>query len=537
MRERIGQFIDWMGKWFEAHPRILALSLGLLTALGFEPFGLWPFALAGIGGFVALIAHARTNKSAFVLGWLFGWSQFAFSNSWMAHAFTFQSEMPVFLGWLAAPLLSLYLAIYPGLAAFLAFWITNKVAARRVKALGFVFVLSATWILTEWLRGWVLTGYPWNPLGIVFLGGYQQPGIASISAFTGTYALSGLAVMLAGLFWWLNEVRQRLPAITLLVALIVAMGTPSSPVERGTVNYTVVQPDVRQEVLNDPAYFEQNFAKAANLSIPDGQVEGNKRIVFWPESGLPDYIQNGYPPLYYQRFTAGGDPRVARRRIARVIGDNAVLLTGAIDLEFDGKQAIGARNAITAVDGKGDIIGSYYKSHLVPFGEYVPLRSVLEPIGVARFVPGVFDFLPGPGIRTLDFGDKGRVGMLICYEVIFSGQVIDPDNRPDFIFNPSNDGWYGAHGPPQHLAQARLRAIEEGLPVVRATTTGVSAVIDAYGVVRDYAPMNVAQRLDGKIPPPHEPTLFARLGHFLTLAWGLVFILAGLIAMRRGTKI
>jgi apolipoprotein N-acyltransferase len=186
-----------------------------------------------------------------------------------------------------------------------------------------------------------------------------------------------------------------------------------------------------------------------------------------------------------------------------------------------------------ALDGTGVIRGSYAKAHLVPGGEYLPLRWLLEPLGAARLVPGDIDYWPGPGPTTLDLGVHGKVGAQICYEIIFPGQVTDRAVRPDFLFNPSNDGWYGDWGPPQHLAQARLRAIEEGLPVLRATTTGISAVIDARGVVRKVVSRHVAGRLDGTVPPAAPPTLFARFGNLRSLGWALVFLVLAVVALRR----
>lgn len=142
--------------------------------------------------------------------------------------------------------------------------------------------------------------------------------------------------------------------------------------------------------------------------------------------------------------------------------------------------------------------------------------------------------MPGPGPRTLDLGPAGKAGIQICYEIVFSGEVAERGNRPDYVFNPSNDGWFGAHGPPQHLAQARLRAIEEGLPVLRATTTGISAVIDAHGVVRRHFAQLQGGRMDGVIPPPAAPTLFARLGNVLSLLWAMIFLGLAVVALRRG---
>ncbi|MEL6487287.1 MAG: apolipoprotein N-acyltransferase, partial [Pseudomonadota bacterium] len=160
--------------------------------------------------------------------------------------------------------------------------------------------------------------------------------------------------------------------------------------------------------------------------------------------------------------------------------------------------------------------------------EYLRFRSILEPLGLSRLVAGSIDYRSGPGPRTLDLGEHGRAGVQICYEIVFSGHVAARDDRPDYIFNPSNDGWFGWLGPPQHLAQARLRAIEEGLPVLRSTTTGISAVIDANGVVRQTVAAGKADALEGKIPKAHPPTPFAQFGNALALAWALVLFALGL---------
>uniref|UniRef100_UPI0025DCB2A2 apolipoprotein N-acyltransferase n=1 Tax=Novosphingobium sp. TaxID=1874826 RepID=UPI0025DCB2A2 len=260
---------------------------------------------------------------------------------------------------------------------------------------------------------------------------------------------------------------------------------------------------------------------------------GERRVVLWPESGVPDYLRPGYPDWTYQQTTYFADPAAARARLARVIGPGSLLLTGAIDLDARGQHLTAARNVVTALDSSGAIVGSYAKAHLVPYGEYLPMRSLLEPLGLSRLVQGDLDFQSGPGPATIDFGGYGKIGIQICYEIIFSGHVIDQAHRPAFLFNPSNDGWFGAFGPPQHLAQARMRAMEEGLPVLRATTTGISAVIDADGVVRQSLAHGVADRIDGLVPPAHAATLFARLGNALPLGWAAIFLVGAMVARRR----
>lgn len=512
---------------FEAHPRKFAVVLGGLAACGFQPLALWPLTLLGVAGLIHLLGRAPGARQAALLGWLFGLGHFTVGNTWIATAFTYQANMPAWLGWIAVVLLSVYLAVYPALGA-LGAWVVGRRGAWPL-----ILAFAGTWIVAEWLRSWVFTGFAWNPLGAAALGPFARPGLAVVLPWLGTYALSGLVALLAG--FWLGALRRGRfdwRAGLLVLVPVAAFLIPSGDaLERGQLAYTLIQPDIRQEELEEPTRWEGQFARIAQLSGPIAPTA--RRLVLWPESGVPDYLREGYPRYFYRQRTHGGDPLIARARIGRVIGPEAMLLTGAVDLELAKGEAVGARNAITAIDEAGAIRGSYFKAHLVPYGEYLPLRPLLEPLGISRLVPGSFDFWPGPGPRTIDLGPWGKAGAQICYEIVFSGQVADRSNRPDYIFNPSNDGWFGAWGPPQHLAQARLRAIEEGLPVLRSTTTGISAVIDANGVVRRSVPRHVAGRLDGLVPPAHAPTLFARLGNVLPLLWALALLVAALLASRR----
>ncbi len=513
-------------------PRWTALGLGLLSALGFQPLAMWPLTLLAIAGLTALIARTVSWKRAAAIGWCFGLGHFALSLNWIATAFTYQANMPAWLGWVAVVGLAAFLAIYPALASAAAWF-------ARAKPLALVLAFAGAWIIAEWLRSWVFTGFAWNPLGVTLLGSGQWPALAASAGWLGTYALSGLAVLLAG-GWWLalrgHRATWRGAGLVLLPWLLMLQpGAIRFTDPAGGERFTLVQPDIRQEILNDPATFEDQFAKLARLSRET--VPGEERLLLWPESATPDYLRDGYPQEFYG-WTYMGDPALARERLAWAAGTQTTLLTGTSDLEIRGGRAIAARNVVTALDiggldqdPRGQIIGSYAKAHLVPGGEYLPLRWLAEPLGLSRLVPGALDFWPGPGPRTLDLGRHGKVGVQICYEIIFSGQVIDRANRPDFIFAPSNDGWFGAWGPPQVHAQARLRAIEEGLPVLRATTTGISAVIDADGIVRSHIPRHVAGRIDGVIPPAHAPTLFAQFGNVVSLIWAIALIAAARVAL------
>ncbi len=510
------------------------VTLGAAAACGFRPLGLWPLTLVGVAGLIWLVGRATHPKWAALIGWLWGLGHFTLGNNWIATAFTYQAKMPVWLGGVAVVGLSLYLALFPALAAWGAWYVRRDSVAR---VLGF----AGLWIVSEWLRGWVLTGFPWNPLGAAMLGDFTHPGLAALAPWLGTYGLSGLTALFAGV---LGEGLVRLAAGdrwrgAVLAALPLALGSVAmvlpTPAERaGHIPYTLIQPNVAQADLDDPEHFDHQFIDSARLSAPRVGA-GQPRLVLWPESGVPEYVRDGYPAWYYQ-FTFAGDPWMARLRLARAIGRGGLLLTGTVDLDLIGTRAISGQNVISGIDDHGRIAVSYAKAHLVPFGEYLPARAWLKPLGLERVIPGDMDFRPGPGPRTLNLGSLGQAGMQICYEIVFPGEVTDPAHRPDYIVNPSNDGWYGDWGPPQHLAQARLRAIEEGLPVLRSTTNGISAVIDADGVIRQFAPRGVAARLDGMVPLAHRATLFAMGRNMVSL--GFAAILLGLCALvlrrRRG---
>jgi len=299
------------------------------------------------------------------------------------------------------------------------------------------------------------------------------------------------------------------------------------------VAITIAQPNISQADKYAPGYEVINVAKLAMNSRP--MPNQGPRLIFWPEAAIPDYLEEGYPYRYYQG-QPGESAFGARARLTMLMGDGDVLVTGANRLVIEKGQLVAARNSVSAMDANGDLLGHYDKAHLVPYGEYLPLPWLLRPLGLARLVPGDLDFWPGPGPQTMTVNLNGKpvkIGIQICYEMIFSGQVTDRKNRPDFIFNPSNDAWFGTIGPPQHLAQARLRAIEEGLPVVRATPTGMSAVIDANGRIIKSLPLGTSGRIDAVVPQAKAPTLFARFGNILPLGFAGLLIAYALLPLAR----
>ncbi|HEX7742134.1 MAG TPA: apolipoprotein N-acyltransferase, partial [Sphingobium sp.] len=357
-----------------SHPRWLSPALGALAACGFQPLALWPLTLLAVAGLIELTARARRWQDAALIGWLFGIGHFTVGNNWIATAFTYQANMPAWLGGIAVVLLSLYLAVYPMLGVLGAWAIGRRDGENRLAT---VLAFAGCWIVSEWLRAWVFTGFAWNPLGMAALGGFEHPGLAALAPWLGTYALSGLVALLAGC--WLLAMNRRLGWQTAALALapivlflLPGLGDDTRP---GTLPFTLVQPDIRQDDLNDPRQWENQFATLAGLTLP--HQPGPTRLVLWPESGLPDYLREGYPQYLYRQNTFAADPLLARRRIGRVIGPGSLLLTGAIDLEFKKLDAVAARNVISPIAADGKILPGYAKAHLVPYGEYLPMRWLL----------------------------------------------------------------------------------------------------------------------------------------------------------------
>jgi apolipoprotein N-acyltransferase len=498
---------------------LYALLTGAVSAFAFEPVGLWPLLPVAFAVLCELVDRTRKFSHALLIGWAFGVGQFAVGLNWIATAFTYQAAMPAWLGWIAVVLLSLYLAVYPAMATGLAwrFGRDNRIAL--------VLVLAGAWAITEWLRGTMFTGFPWNPAAAVLV----PTPLLGISSMVGTYGLSGLVVLLGGAIW-LEYYRRWLPLVAIFGVTAVLLILPSSavPPDPLTVrNVRIVQPNIGQQDKWRPGFDEEAARRLATLS---GTPSTDARLLLWPEAAITDPVEDARTDEH-QAFA-----QFQRTRAASLLGPNDVLLTGGIAIaSSDGVHVNGAANSIYALAPGGRIAGRYDKAHLVPYGEYLPMRPVLSALGLSRLAPGDIDFTSGPGPRTIDLGLQwGKVGFQLCYEIIFSGHVVDERNRPAFIFNPSNDAWFGRWGPPQHLAQARLRAAEEGLPVLRATPTGISAVIDGRGKVVKQLPWRTAGVIDAVLPPPaNSATPFARLGNIIPLLLGFGFIAAGIAVARK----
>ncbi|HEX2624943.1 MAG TPA: apolipoprotein N-acyltransferase [Sphingomicrobium sp.] len=493
---------------------LIALIAGAASAFAFQPFAIGPLMVLAIAVLCELIVRAPSLRRSLLIGWGFGVGQFCVGLNWIATAFTFQAAMPAWLGWIAVVLLSLYLAVYPMLAAALA-WTFG-----RTSRFALVLALAGGWTVTEWLRATIFTGFAWNPVGVTLV---DTPLLAA-SRFVGTYGLSALVVLLGGALWlaWRREVRATAAALLVPVLLTFLPGPTLSDRPMAMPPVRIVQPNIGQQDKWRPGFDAIAGERLANLSLVGPPV--TPELVFWPEAAVTEPLQDG-------RRGAESAVEAERLRATRTLNAGDILLTGGLALQSaDGSGLTGATNSVFVMGPLGEALGRYDKAHLVPYGEYLPMRPLLSAIGLSRLAPGDLDFAAGAGPQTIELPrGMGKIGFQLCYEIIFSGQVVDRAHRPDLLFNPSNDAWFGRWGPPQHLAQARLRAAEEALPVIRSTPTGISAFVGPAGELYASLPWQKAGVIRATMPRAAIGlTPFARFGNLIPITVGFLLIAAAI---------
>jgi apolipoprotein N-acyltransferase len=500
---------------------------GALAALALPPIHAVVFLPVAFSGLLVLMDGDARPRAGFAAGWWFGLGHFVVGTYWLSNSMLTD---PARYGWMipfAIGGLSAVLAVFPALAACATTWLRPQGPAR-------VLVLAIAWTVAEWLRGWVLTGFPWNLIGYAWA---FSDSMNQFAAWFGIWGLSFVTVAASAtpalLVDWRGARRtgemhtvRRKPAVAAVALAIVALaavwfvgserlaGADSAPVP--DVRLRLVQPNI------DPARKGNNDLRLANLARHLAltiDTPGFDKVthVIWPETAIMFLLDREYD---------------VRRAVAAVVPTDGLLLSGAPRAEQGGQERIW--NSMAAIDGEGAILATYDKFHLVPYGEYVPWRSLMP--FVSKLTPGETDFSAGPGPRTLRLPGLPPVGPLICYEVIFPGRVADPSDRPDWLLNLTNDGWFGrSTGPYQHLVSARLRAVEEGLPIVRSANTGISAVIDAYGRIGDRKGLGEAGVLDVDLPRPAAAlTWYARFGDWT--AAGLLLMAALAVYLMRNWR-
>jgi apolipoprotein N-acyltransferase len=518
---------------------LIAFAAGVLSALAMAPFNAWPILFLTFPTLVWLIDGAAIGRWGGVMvaastGWWFGFGYFVAGLYWIGYAFLV--DAPTF-GWMlpfAVIGLPAVLAIYTAIGVALARMLWTRGATR-------ILALGATLTATEWLRGHLFTGFPWNTFGYAL----ASPGrlnsdlandlglaLGQSASLIGIWGLTFIAISVCATPATLNDdgSETRRPWLPLVLGLAVLAGlggwgalrlhrTPTSLVDN--VHLRIMQPNLQQDVRFNYAARKEVMDRYIALSgLSSGPQSSGLRDVthlIWPESPFP--------------FVLTREPD-ALAQIAALLSPSTVLITGAVRLaEPVDPTHPRAFNSIYVIDHDGTILALYDKVHLVPFGEYLPFEYLLERLGLQELTKQQGGFLAGDRRRLITIPGAPRALPLICYEITFPGDVAPPGDRAGWIVNVTNDGWFGiSTGPYQHFEQARVRAIEEGLPLVRAANTGISAVVDPVGRIVNSLPLGSEGILDSPLPRPLAAPIYARVGDAPAL---IIVAIALLLVVRR----
>ena len=513
---------------------IVALLLGATSVLALPPVHFVPALIPAFVGLIWLIdGSASFRKSgwrsaiwrfllegAFAAGWWFGLGFFIAGLYWISFSFLVDAQQFAWMIPFAIFGLSGAFAVYVGLASSLAFRLAGP-GRRRV------LYFALLWVAFEWLRGWAFTGFPWNLLGTVWTVSDAMIQVTSLFGVMGLSLFTVLAAVSLAVFGYRHKtIRSRVYAgsVPFLVLLLIwgsgawrLHGAETKFVDG--VQLRLVQPNIAQRDKWISALRGKHLNNLLALSeepVRDSASTKKPTHIIWPETATPFFLE-------------GND--AALRIISQVIPKNGALLTGSPRRTGGKNTPAQIWNSFHVVTPDAKITATFDKFHLVPFGEYVPLRKY---VNFAKLTAGRTDFSSGPGQQSVAVPGAPPVSPLICYEAIFSDAAIPPHKdgqpRPGWILNITNDAWFGtSSGPYQHLAAARLRAVEEGMPLVRVANTGISAVVDGYGRILKETRLSERTFLDSPLPTAlSKNTLFSRIGD-----WGLLVLLLGFLLISR----
>lgn len=484
-----------------------AAALGAVAALALPPVHLVPVLFIALSGLFLLATEAPTARRAAWIGLAWGWGFHLAGLHWLTNAILTEAERFWWLVPIAVPALALPLGAFtviPALAARLA-------APGWPRALAF----AVAWIAAEMLRGVLFTGFPWNLIGTVWAFAALP---VQVAAWIGVHGLGLATVLLAlcplfGRRGWIGGAVALLAFAAFGLARLWPLEPEPHPVTVVLVQGNVAQETKWREETRWPIFRRYIELTADGVRLAQAEAPANRILAIWPETASPFLLAND---------------REAARLATQPLPPGGLLLAGTVRAEFgaDGR-AQRVWNSMAALDAQGSLLAALDKVHLVPFGEYMPLRGLLP----VRVVQSAMDFTAGEALRTVELPGLPPLVGLICYEVIFPGAVT-PATRPGMLVNITNDAWFGVSaGPWQHLAAARMRAVEEGLPLLRAAQTGISAVFDARG--RSVAQLGLAENgvVVAPLPQAGPPTPFSRAG----VAIPLLLLASGVIAASLGT--
>jgi apolipoprotein N-acyltransferase len=488
----------------------IAFLAGAASTLGLAPFNAWPVLFLTFPIAVWLLEGSSAGRlggvmTAATTGWWFGFGYFVAGLYWIGFAFLVDAKTFAWLLPCAVLGLPAGLAIFTALGFALARLMWTRGALRLI-------ALALALTATEWLRGHLLTGFPWNVLGYALTGPLV---FAQASALIGIWGLTFFAVILFASPAVLVDERADTPRpyMAPMIALAILAGlaaygavrlarTPTQFV--AGVKLRIMQPNLTQdEKFNygaKQAVMSRYLALSDKATGPGAIGVRDVTHLIWPESAFPFFLAREADAL---------------AQIAALLPPTTVLIVGAArPVSMTPTSAVlRAYNSIYVIDHDGSILSVYDKLHLVPFGEYLPFQDFLEGLGLMQLTKQRGGYLPGNVRKPTAVPRAPTFLPLVCYEIVFPGDAVPRGERPGWLVNLTNDGWFGnSTGPYQHLQQARVRSIEEGLPLVRAANTGISAVVDPLGRIVASLPLGTEDVLDAPLPRAIDATPYVRFG-------------------------
>jgi apolipoprotein N-acyltransferase len=503
---------------------VIALVAGAASALAMAPINAWPILFLSFPVLIWLVDGSAAGRYSGVwraagAGWCFGFGYFFAGLYWTGYAFlvdakTFGWLLPVAVGGLPA-VLGIYTALALALAR--AMWIRGP---ERVLALAVAITI------TEWLRGHLFTGFPWNAFGYALT---EPLALAQSLALFGIWGLTFLTVAICASPAVLADDRKdtRYPYRAPVAALMVLAALAAYGAARLRTHPTAYVSGVRLRIMQPNLQQDEKFNYAAKAQVMARYLRLSDRATGPASKGLRDVTHLIWPESAFPFFLTREPEALAQ--IANLLKPNTELITGAVRAAepVSADREVRAYNSIYVIDPDGSIRGIYDKVHLVPFGEYLPFQRLLEGLGLRQLTKVVGGFLSGDRRRAMDVAGAPKMLPLICYEAIFPGEAVPPGERPGWLVNVTNDGWFGiSSGPYQHFQQARALAITEGLPLVRAANTGISGVVDPVGRIVASLPLGTEGVLDARLPAAGPPTAFLKYGNYI-----LLVLLAGGLAV------
>lgn len=496
-----------------------ATICGAVMSLAMPPFNLFPLLWFCLPVTLWLVQGTTTSLQAFAVGWSTAFGFLACSLYWIAASMLVDIQH----FWWAIPLavaaLPAFFALYYGVAVVAA----QKIGVRN---LGGTLVFALLWFTADWVRGHLFGGFPWNLVGYCWSGVLPMLQITSVIGIYGLTLLTVVAASLPAILappqvpYMPPQMTPRTPyrvvGASLMILLMIGIWGAyrlhtTEVTDTPDVRIRLVQPNIDQKSKWLLRERDHDFNTLLELTSRHGEIPVTH--VVWPETASTYYLS---------------EDALRRQQIADHIPSSSAVLTGVIRRSLDGEGKTLFYNSLVAVDGLGRLVAGYDKVHLVPFGEFMPLRAWL-PKAIKALAAGDADFSAGDGAHSVRILGLPPFSPLICYESIFPGQVTDPQDRPTFILNVTNDGWYGQTiGPYQHFAIGRVRAIEEGLPFLRAANTGISGVIDPLGRVLKTQALGTQGVIDTNLPMPLDLTFFGKMGD---MAVAILFLLISFLAV------